>query len=238
MSTTTLNKALIITAIGLTAGTSQAANIILNGSFENTGTAITPDTVGAAWGDTAAAADLTDWTITQNNTLGLSNGGASGPHFSGNGSSVPFTYPTDGDTYLGTSGDGTSILTQSISGVGTGNLTVSFDWAALIANGNSGTASITLDIFQGSDSSGSSIFSGSVTSTDDVQDTWHSASFTPVFNNSTDIFVQLTIEDNMSAGQMAIDNLSIDVAAVPEPSSTALIGLVGIGFIFRRNRKA
>lgn len=236
MKTRTLNKAAILTAIGVTIGTSQAANILLNGSFESTGTAITPDTIGAAWGDTAAAADLNNWSITQATTvIGLANGG-SGPIFdTGNGSTVPRLNPTDGNTFITTSANGIATLTQTLSGLGSGNIVVSLDWVAQIAAAG-GSGSIQLEIFEGTNDTGVSLFNETMTDTDGSQDVWHSESFSAFSSTSSELYVRLTLTDGLSGGQLGVDNISMDFTAVPEPSSMALLGLSGLGLLLRRKR--
>lgn len=41
---------------------------------------------------------------------------------------------------------------------------------------------------------------------------------------------------NGSGGDIAVDNLTIDISAVPEPSSTALLGLGGLAIMLRRRK--
>ncbi|SHK42594.1 PEP-CTERM protein-sorting domain-containing protein [Rubritalea squalenifaciens DSM 18772] len=58
--------------------------------------------------------------------------------------------------------------------------------------------------------------------------------FTFTASNSSTTLTFLDASTNGSSTDMGLDN--IRVAAVPEPSSTALIGLAGLGFILRRKR--
>jgi hypothetical protein len=82
----------ILTTALTTAATSSAsaANVLVNGSFENTTSTIVPKTTNPAWGSTAAADGLTGWTMTTTGKYGLANGDGFGadpagaPYFAGN----------------------------------------------------------------------------------------------------------------------------------------------------------
>lgn len=225
-----------------------AAIIIQNGSFESTSVAITPDTLNPAFGDIAAANGLNSWTVTNgsggtNTSAGLANGdfGASQPPYvMGNDSNIAYQAPQDGNTFLGSTGAGIAILSQQISGLtDPGQFTVSFYTNRMFADGGGSTVGLAIqfEIFEGTDDSGTQIFNETVDVTSQAQETWTLNSYlTPVATSSQDLYVRITTTDNASAALWGLDNVIIDYTAVPEPSSTVLIGLAGMGLLIRRRR--
>ncbi|NWK55045.1 PEP-CTERM sorting domain-containing protein [Verrucomicrobiaceae bacterium N1E253] len=217
----------------LSIGSASAANVIVNGSFENTTVAITPQ-AGTAWGDRAAAAGLTGWTLESNNGLALANGGTA-PFHTGNGSNVPFQTPTDGNTFLTTNADATSIFSQTINGLSAGTVNVSFDLNRMLAAG-SGTFTANVEVFDGNSDAATSLWSETVDVAAQTQETWVNTASGTFANSGSELFVRVTLVDQVNGGQIGMDNLVINHTAVPEPSSAALLGLGGLALILRRRK--
>lgn len=249
MNTTTIKMKLnspLLTgplALAMFASAASAANVLVNGSFENTGTAITPDTANPAWGDTAAADGLTNWTLSATGALGLAAGdnfggdaGSPGaPYFVGNTGSQLFG--TDGDTFVSTtSGSGATILSQSISGLSAGTVNVSYDVGLITFGGNN--LSIRFELFDGADATAASLYDV----TTDVDATvanlnWSTITSGALSSTGTDLFVRITLDDPAgNSAQANLDNVIVDHVAVPEPSSAALLGLGGLALILRRRK--
>ncbi len=82
---------------------------------------------------------------------------------------------------------------------------------------------------------------------DDInQDNWSLITLTPdaVPVGATAAFVEFSQAigpingTDLLAGSVLIDNVNLSVTAVPEPTSAALLGLGGLGLIFRRRRRS
>ena len=139
-----------------------AANVLVNGSFESTTVSITPTTTSGAFGDSAAFAGLTGWTHVMDTSGRLANGDtqnsdpAGPPYYVGNGTTIPYRYPTNGGTYVAT-GAGNFVLSQSITVAGAGTMTVAYDTIRLFLSG-AGTLTFRFELFDGADATAPSLY--------------------------------------------------------------------------------
>lgn len=234
-----MKKTLIAAAVtAATISSVSAANVILNSNFDDT---VTVDTVNPAWGDTAAfASGITGWT-----TSGAGGGMASGdnfgldttpgaPYFAGNTGTQLLA--ASGSTFVTTTSNGTVTLSQSIGGLAAGSFDLSYDLGKI--SFAAGTLTARVEVFDGADNTATSLYN-ILTDVDALANTtWSNVSAAGIANSGSDLFVQITLIDSSINGQIAIDTISLDhtVTAVPEPSSTTLLGLGGLALILRRRK--
>ena len=217
---------------------SNAANVLVNGSFESSSVAITPKTSNPAWGDVTAADSLTGWTLSSTGNLGL----ASGDNFGGNagspgapyfvGNTTTQLFGTDGDTFVTTPASATTVLTQTISGLSAGAFQVSYDLGHITFGGSNLTAQF--ELFDGADATASSLYDVTTDVSLIGNLTWSSISSSTLNSTGTDLFVRITLNDGVNSSQLGLDNVSVN--EVPEPSSAALLGLGGLALILRRRK--
>jgi hypothetical protein len=216
--------ALICTAVAV-AGTAQGAVVFSDDFSETSGTTISgkaPD-VGENWtGDTTA-------TITVGNSLG-------------------FTASSD------SSGNQMFANFEAGAALGAGQvLTLSYDINSIELGGGWGGVSLFHpggELFTGSPNTAGDLGTNLGT-TGDIQNTNNSAIFTYEYDSGDWTFVTAnesiggttdanrTLDQLRVAGDqkdMDIDNLTVDISAVPEPSSTALFGLAGLALMLRRRK--
>ncbi|GAA5495844.1 hypothetical protein Rhal01_02023 [Rubritalea halochordaticola] len=201
----------------------NAANVILNGSFEIDDISNGIDNSGVALGSDGYADNWVNSSIATGGALG-----------SNDGSNRTFT--GDDSTYI------YQLTSATVEGAGQ-ELTLDF-------YGNSGAAGRGWvgEIFWTTDGGTTrNVFSGSsiTLNMNNVSGDWEQA------NGSTTSYV-LSGADVIAAGIGAtigvqfvgttgstfkgLDSVSLDVQAIPEPSSTALIGMAGLGLLLRRRR--
>ena len=227
----------LLTGSILTIVTSSAANVIVNGNFEDS---VTADTTSPAWGDTAAYADgITGWTIS-GAAFGMANGDgfggdtAGGAHLAGNASTN--LVAASGSTFVTSTNNGTAVLSQTIAVGGAGTLSLSYNLGSISFGGAARTAQV--QVFDGVDNTAASLYDV----TTDIQGlagnaVWNTISSTSDFSNTgSDVFVQVTLVDGAGSSNLALDTISLDYTAVPEPSSAALLGLGGLALILRRRK--
>lgn len=146
----------------------------------------------------------------------------------------------DGNVFGFLEGGATGDLTggsfiQSISAVlPGGSVTIGDAFTLTLAALNqNGSPSFDFDIRDNADPSlGSSLIGGAVQSVA-VSGAWADyVVLGTVATSSTDVFLIL----NTNGPQVRIDNVRLDLVVVPEPSSSALLGLGGLALILRRRR--
>jgi len=241
---------LLLTVLcALTLGLAQsveASNAILNGDFESTSANSLGPYPTAVEGQFANT-NLTAWTATGYgfvftpsgvDTTGSKNQWGSqltlwGP---GKGSYNGLTASPTGGNFLGLDGDyNKASVSQLVSGLTIGNkYEVSFYWAAAQQSGFDGDTTEHFDVTLGPETYSTSTFnlpnhgfSG-----------WMYETITFTASNTSDILTFLA--QGTPTGQppfVLLDGVTMDVAAVPEPSAF-MLGAVALGaFSLRRNRK-
>ena len=135
---------------------------------------------------------------------------------------------TDGTVFTFVQGDDSSLL-QDIAG-GAGSTTIAGDLFTLTvaAFNQNGSPSFDFDL---TDFSGVSLIGGPQTVP--VAGDW--ADYTvPGLVDTASSEVRLVL--NANGGQIRFDNVRLDVQSVPEPGSTALLGLASLSLLLRRKR--
>ena len=211
-TTSKTSKALLMSAAAamlLSPTAGAAVNLISNGDFESTAIAS-----GTFQELPTGNAGLTDWTIS----------GGFGVMKDHN----RFGFSSDGSTYLALEsnsfGPGAGIISQTIATTIGDNYSLSFEYSAL---STAAVIDITYDV-GGADQV--------LTFQNSSGQTWATETFDFI---ATSTSTTLTFEGTGGLGSIAsasIDNVSI--VFVPEPSSTALLGLGGLALLMRRKRSA
>ena len=230
MSVIALGVCLSVTAV-------HAGTVSVNGSFEAQLGSITPDTSNPSFGESFAS--LTGWTLAGTGTPSLANGDFGPtdgpPYFAGNGSTIPYQFPTDGGTFVTFDSDNFT-LSQVISVSGAGRAAVSFDLNNLSAVAG-GAATAQVELFDGNSAASPSLYnSGVINILGLAQETWTSFASGVLQNTSTQMFLRLTLIDSTTGGLGAIDNVLVD-HVVPEPSTALLISLGSIALLIRRRQR-
>ncbi len=222
--------------IAVTLSSASADEILVNGSFENTGTPITVDTANPAWGDTAAGDGLTTWAATASGTYGLASGDGFGadpagaPYFAGNtGTQLA---ANDGATFLTSTSGGNNILTQTISGLSAGTFDLSYDLGKVTFG--AGTLTAQVEVFDGANDTAASLYDVTTDVDSLANVTWNSLSATSLANTGSDLFVRISLVDSNANGQLAIDNVSID--QIPEPATLGMVAIFGGSILFIRRK--
>lgn len=223
----------------------SAANIIVNGSFESSTTAITPDVASPAWGDITAGGTLSNWSISYGpgtTGIALANGDfgtSQPPYVIGNGSTIPLRGPTDGNTFVTLQAESTkATLTQGIAGLTAGTVDISFDWINMLSStvALSPNNWLQVEVFNGTDATAPMAYnSGVIAVGNATKVTWQNTMAGPFTNTGTNLFVRVTINDGISGGQVGLDNIVMNHTPVPEPAA-ALLGSLSLLALFRRRR--
>jgi hypothetical protein len=244
-TSTLLLPILCVLALGLSQR-AQANNVIVNGDFESTFANAGGPYPTAVEGQFANT-NLTAWTATGYGFVftpsGVDSTGSTnewgsqltlwGPN---SGSNNGMTASPTGGNFLGMDGDfNQASVSQLVSGLTIGNkYEVSFYWAAAQQAGFDGDTTEHVDVTLGAETYSTSTFnlpnhgfSG-----------WMYETITFTASNTSDILTFLA--QGTPVGQppfVLLDGVTMDVAAVPEPSAF-MLGAVALGaFSLRRNRK-
>ena len=203
-----------VLAVLLLSSTAGAANILINGSFE-------APVIASFSEQPAGSTAITGWTIEGTNpadggVMLLRDGGAFGTT-----SSDGFQHLSLQSNTFGSPSGKAGIISQTIATTIGDNYSLSFDYSGLF---NTGSMTITYDL-GGADQT--------VTFSNPGGPVWAAETFDFV---ATSTSTTLTIEGDFitTIQGPAIDNVSI--VFVPEPSSTALLGLGGLALALRRRR--
>ena len=222
--------------IAVTLSSALADEVLLNGSFESTGTAITLKTSNPAWGDTAAADGLTAWAATTSGLYGLASGDGFGadpagaPYFAGNTDTQ--LAANDGATFLTSTSGGNNILTQTISGLSAGTFDLSYELGKVTFGGGILTAQV--EVFDGVDATAASLYDVTTDIDSLANLTWFNVSATSLANTGSDLFVRISLVDSNINGQLAIDNVSIN--QIPEPATLGMVAIFGGSILFIRRK--
>ncbi|MBK1883557.1 PEP-CTERM sorting domain-containing protein [Luteolibacter pohnpeiensis] len=203
------------TAIGL--------NYASNASSDGTGYTVSngsTSNIAVTWGGASASATDSSWDIHH---------------------STWFT-PIEGQTTGDSTWDGVS-SSPDIAQLDYGNVTITFtvdSGYALVLNSfdfgqtaeTSGTSSWTLSL---TNSSLTTVWSQTVDFTDGQVYTI-SPAFTGEDGETYTLTFNRTAESYSTNGRLALDNLSFNQVAIPEPSTVALFGLAGLGLLRRRRK--
>jgi autotransporter-associated beta strand protein len=207
----------LVSALLSLALSAQAVNIITNGSFD--ADTVAPSTgSGAKWGQTFT--NLTGWTKATGTTanLNLANGAPTGrtspPYWMGNGSTIPYVQARAGNTFLDCD-NGTIILQQTMSVSGLGTVSVSYNLCRFFGSGATGSSTAQVELFDGADTNATRIYDSTVinVSAQNAQ-TWVSYAPAAVTNAGSSLCIRLTLSDNVTVGNVGIDNVVVDYQPV------------------------
>lgn len=241
--TTIKNKLTLgLTGLALAAGSANAAIALVDLGTAASVTNPASDgkywtSVGTGTNNTSTALDLIDianastsWDIAIT-TTSIQDGGTSGAGFGGTG----IDGPSGADPF-----DEANAITDGVFANNNGNGTVVFAFTGFIAG-----ATYDFSAIGGRDSGGAdgqiiildsaiAIGNGAV----GLRDNYTLADSGTVRNFSVDATVggEIWFEFRSTASGSTLNALSIEGAAVPEPSGTALLGLGGLALILRRRR--
>ena len=233
-----MKKILLSAAVtAATASSVSAANVIVNSNFDDT---VVVDSTNPAWGDTAAFANgITGWTISGAGAYGMAAGDTFGapdgaPYFVGNTGTQLLA--ASGDTFISSTANGSVTLSQSIAVAGAGSFDLSYDSGQITFG--TGILTAQVQVFDGATNAAASLYNVTTDIDALANITWDNITSSTIANTGSDLFVEITFVDTNANGQLAIDTFSLDYTAapIPEPSSTALLGLGGLALILRRRK--
>jgi hypothetical protein len=217
MKTTLFHGIAVTAALALSASSITAANVVVNGDFSVDATLFSTFP-GYSGGSNPAA--IPSWTHIGAGSYGVNGVGISDPFGPADKSAA---------TYYGFLQLSTSAMTQTVPLLANTTYDISF-LAANRSNNASATGSVI-------------IADNTTTYYDSGVTNWGNSAFQAVASQfstggSFDGAVVLTLSNDSPAGDNTVNysNIVVDAVAVPEPSSTALLGLGGLALLLRRRR--
>ncbi|MBT8037279.1 MAG: PEP-CTERM sorting domain-containing protein [Verrucomicrobiae bacterium] len=246
-----LNKTITLglTGLGLAAGTASAATALID--IASSAVVTDPAGDGKYWNTIGQADGALDHSITNmvdsanvatgfNLAIDVTNidsGGVSGAGFGGTG----VNGPSGADPF-----DEANVITDGIFNNNAGNGTAVFSFTGLAASSSYNFSAIGGRETNGDDGAiiildAATSFLGNSAITTEVNYSLLNdgtvRDFSVTSNGSGEIFFEFRkASTGDTDGSATINGLSIEGAVVPEPSSTALIGLGGLALILRRRR--
>ena len=222
---TTMSLVTTMGSIALTVGSANAAIIIVNHSFESTD-------ITANLSSNPSSTTMPGWTTIAGNEW-LADRGVGGAL----GTNTDPTPDADGEQFLMTKGGGAYQVTSEAMAANTVyTLTVDIG-----DRNNQGFPTVDMRIGTGS-TFGANLLAATVvsnttpTNAGTTTDGWETWVYT--FTNGAGVPTEnLRVElFNTGSGQALFDNVRLDATSVPEPTTTALIGLGGLALILRRRK--
>ncbi len=231
-----------VAAAALATASSQAATIAINftgGGYGPVGQDVTQEAFGfaaAEWenyrgadtaGDDTTAFEGVAFTFTSNNDWTQNNAGGSGYTGTTGEDEVSYGYLDDG-------GAGVKIAASGLSAWLAANGASEYRVQLIASQGNGGSGTYE-DVTLLDSSGGSNLGTFSVTMTPggtNTANTWQGGSNYITGLTSDTFYVDGNVRDGANRSSIA----GIIITTVPEPSSSALIGLAGLGLLIRRNR--